>query len=138
MAGDRDILPLLPDGALMIGGHNHLLFQHEQGRSAYVHTGSWSNAYTTATLYDDGRIAASSTAVDVNATPSPRLASLIATTLATHLTDEEKAVLGVSPRAMTLGETGRAVASALARVASARTPASSATRPWGPACPRGR
>ena len=119
VAGDRDILPLLPDGALMIGGHNHLLFQHEQGRSAYVHTGSWSNAYTTATLYDDGRIAAGSTAVDVNAPPSPRLASLIATTLATHLTDEEKAVLGVSPRAMTLGETGRAVASALARVASA-------------------
>ena len=117
VAGDRDILPLLPDGALMIGGHNHLLFQHEQGRSAYAHTGSWSNAYTTATLYADGRIAVETTAVDLAAAPSPRLAGLIATTLATHLTDGEKAVLGASPRALSLGETGRAVAAAMARAA---------------------
>ena len=120
VAGDRDILPLLPDGALMIGGHNHLLFQHQQGRSAYAHTGSWSNAYTTATLYDDGRIAVGSTAVDLKAAASPRIANLIATTLATHLTDEEKAVLGVSPRALTLGETGRAVAAAMAEAAGAQ------------------
>lgn len=119
VAGDRDILPLLPDGALMIGGHNHLLFQNEQGRSVYAHTGSWSNAYTTATLYDDGRIAVGSTAVDLDAAPSPRIADLIATTLATHLTAEEKAVLGFSPRALTLGETGRAVAAAMARAAGA-------------------
>ncbi|WP_292084684.1 MULTISPECIES: metallophosphoesterase [unclassified Brevundimonas] len=119
VAGDRDILPLLPEGALMIGGHNHLLFQHEQGRSAYAHTGSWSNAYTTATLFDDGRITVGSTAVDREAAPSARIADLIATTLATHLTDEERAVLGVSPRAMSLGETGRAVAAALARAADA-------------------
>lgn len=119
VAGDRDILPLLPDGALMIGGHNHLLFQHEQGRSAYAHTGSWSNAYTTATLYADGRITVGSTAVNLDAAPSPRIADLIAATLATTLTDEEKAVLGLSPRALTLGETGRAVAAAMARAAGA-------------------
>ncbi|WP_312785297.1 metallophosphoesterase [Brevundimonas sp.] len=119
VAGDRDILPLLPDGALMIGGHNHLLFQHEQGRSAYAHTGSWSNAYTTATLFDDGRIDVGSTAVDLTGAPSSRIADLIATTLAMHLTAEEKAVLGVSPRALTLGETGRAVAAALAKAAGA-------------------
>lgn len=41
---DREILPLLPDGAHMIGGHNHLLFQHQQGRSQYAHTGSWAAA----------------------------------------------------------------------------------------------
>ena len=119
VAGDRDILPLLPEGALMIGGHNHLLFQHEQGRSAYAHTGSWSNSYTTATLFDDGRITVGSTAVDRDAVPSPRIADLIATTLAANLSAEEKAVLGVSPRAMTLGETGRAVAAALAQAAGA-------------------
>lgn len=117
VAGDRDILPLLPDGALMIGGHNHLLFQHEQGRSAYAHTGSWSSAFTTATLFDDGRITVNSTAVDRDAAPSPRLAGLIETTLATHLTDDEKQVLGVSPRALTLGQTGRAVAAAMAEAA---------------------
>ena len=120
VAGDRDILPLLPDGALMIGGHNHLLFQHEQGRSAYAHTGSWSNAYTTATLYADGRITVGSTAVDLNSAPSPRLADLIAATLAANLTAEEKTVLGESPRALTLGETGRAVAAAMAKAAGAQ------------------
>ena len=119
VAGDRDILPLAPDGALMIGGHNHLLFQHEQGRSAYAHTGSWSNAYTTATLYADGRITVGSTAVDLIAAPSPRIAELIATTLTAHLTDEEKTVLGVSPRALSLGETGRAAAAAMAEAAGA-------------------
>ena len=119
VAGDRDILPLLPDGALMIGGHNHLLFQHEQGRSAYAHTGSWSNAYTTATLFEDGRTTVATTAVDLTAAPSPRIADLIAATLGAHLTDEEKTVLGVSPRALTLGETGRAVAAAMARAAGA-------------------
>ncbi|MNQ58768.1 hypothetical protein D3C85_729850 [compost metagenome] len=119
VAGDRDILPLLPNGALMIGGHNHLLFQHQQGRSAYAHTGSWSNAYTTATLFEDGRITVDTTAVDLTAAPSPRIAGLIATTLASSLTAEEKAVLGVSPRALTLGETGRAVAAAMARAAGA-------------------
>ena len=119
VAGDRDILPLLPDGALMIGGHNHLLFQHEQDRSAYAHTGSWSNAYTTATLFEDGRITVDTTAVDLTAAPSPRIAGLIATTLAASLTAEEKAVLGVSPRGLTLGETGRAVAAAMARAAGA-------------------
>jgi 2',3'-cyclic-nucleotide 2'-phosphodiesterase (5'-nucleotidase family) len=119
VAGDRDILPLLPEGALMIGGHNHLLFQHQHGRSAYAHTGSWSNAYTTATLLEGGRIDVISTAVNRAAAPSPRIAELIATTLAAHLTDEEKAVLGVSPRAMNLGETGRAVAAALAQAGGA-------------------
>ena len=43
VVADRDILPLLPEGALMVGGHDHLLFQHRQGASAYVHTGSFTS-----------------------------------------------------------------------------------------------
>ncbi|MGH6999728.1 MAG: metallophosphoesterase, partial [Phenylobacterium sp.] len=35
VAADREILPLLPDGTLMIGGHNHLQFQHRQRASLY-------------------------------------------------------------------------------------------------------
>jgi len=58
-------------------------------------------------------------AVDLSAGPSPRIASLIAATLATHLTDEDRAILGVSPRALILGETGRAVAAAMAQAADA-------------------
>lgn len=117
VAADRDILPLLPDGALMIGGHNHLLFQHRQGRSAYAHTGSWTRAYTVAEFLSDGSVTAVSRDIPLGAPASPPLAELIAATLAAHLTEEERLVLGTSPRALSLGETGRRVAEGLARAA---------------------
>ncbi len=119
VAPDREILPLLPDGTLMIGGHNHLLFQHRQGRSLYVHTGSWSNAYTVATLRADGPVDAVSKPVALDAAVSPRLSSLIPAVLAKAVTEQERAILGVSPRALSLGDTGRAVAAAMARAAGA-------------------
>ena len=118
VAADREILPLLPRGALMVGGHNHLLFQHRQGANLYVHTGSWSNAYTAVTLHADGSAEAASKTIALDAAPSPRLA-LIPGVLAKALTDEERATLGVSPAALSLGQTGRAVAAAMAAAAGA-------------------
>ena len=119
VTADRDILPLLPDGSVMIGGHNHLLFQHRQGRSAYVHTGSWTAAYTAAEFLSDGSVTAQSRAVARDAPASPALANLIAATLAANLTDEERTILGKSPRALSLGDTGRRVAAGLAQAAGA-------------------
>lgn len=119
VAADRDILPLLPDGSLMIGGHNHLLFQHRQGRSAYVHTGSWTAAYTAAEFLSDGSVTAQSREVALDAPVAPALADLIASTLAANLTDEERTILGTSPRALSLGDTGRRVAAGLAQAAGA-------------------
>ena len=119
VTADRDILPLLPDGSLMIGGHNHLLFQHRQRRSAYVQTGSWTAAYTVAEFLSDGSVTAQSRAVARDAPASPALADLIAATLAANLTDEERTILGNSPRALSLGDTGRRVAAGLAQAAGA-------------------
>ncbi|MGV3578040.1 metallophosphoesterase [Brevundimonas sp.] len=119
VAADRGILPLLPDGALLVGGHNHLQFQHQQGRSAYVHTGSWTRAYTVAEYRSDGSVTAVSRDIALDAPASPRLADLIAATLAAHLTEEERAVLGTSPHALSLGDTGRAVAAGFARAVGA-------------------
>lgn len=51
----------------MIGGHNHLLFQHQQGRSAYAHTGSWTSAYTVAEFHADGSVTAASHPVALDA-----------------------------------------------------------------------
>ncbi len=119
VTADRDILPLLPDGSLMVGGHNHLLFQHRQGRSAYVHTGSWTAAYTAAEFLSDGSVTARSRAVARDAPASPALADLIAATLAANLTDEERTILGNSPRALSLGDTGRRVAAGLAQATGA-------------------
>lgn len=120
VAPDRGILPLLPDGALMVGGHNHLLFQHRQGRRLYVHTGSWSNAYTAIPLRLGGPGEAVSKPVAMDAAPSPRLATLVSTTLAQTLTEQERAILGTSPRALSLGDTGRAVAAAMADASGAQ------------------
>lgn len=119
VTADREILPLLPRGVPMIGGHNHLLFQHRQGGNLYVHTGSWSNAFTVVTLHADGSADAVSKPVTLSVAPSPRIAALIASVLAQSVKDEEKAILGASPRALSLGDTGRAVAAAMARAAGA-------------------
>jgi len=119
VAADRDILPLLPDGALMIGGHNHLLFQHRQGRSAYAHTGSWTNAYTVAEFHSDGSVTAQSRTVASDGRVSERLDELIGQTLSEHLNKAEKAILGVSPRALSLGDTGRRVAAGFAAAVGA-------------------
>ena len=119
VAADRDILPLLPDGALMVGGHNHLLFQHRQGRSVYVHAGSWITAYTAATFHSDGSVTAESRPVALDAQPSAEMERLVVATLTANLTEEERTVLGDSPHALSLGDTGRRVAAGLARAAGA-------------------
>lgn len=120
VAGDRGMLSALPDGALMIGGHNHLLFQEPLGRGLYAHTGSWNNAYTAADYLSDGSVRAQSRSVALDGPADPALAALIRTTLAQHLTAQERAILGTSPAALSLGDTGRAVAAAFARFAGAQ------------------
>ncbi|MDG2521440.1 metallophosphoesterase [Caulobacter segnis] len=119
VAADREILPLLPKGAVMIGGHNHLLFNHPLPNNVYAHTGSWSNAYTAVTLRLGGGGDAASRSVALEAARSPRIAALITQTLAATLTEQEQAILGRSPKALTLGGTGRAVAEAMARAVGA-------------------
>nr|WP_312162716.1 metallophosphoesterase [Brevundimonas diminuta] len=120
VAGDRGMLSALPEGALMIGGHNHLLFQETLGRGLYAHTGSWSNAYTAADYLSDGSVRAQSRTVALNGPSDPALAALIRKTLDRHLTDQERAVLGTSSTSLSLGDTGRAVAAAFARFAGAQ------------------
>lgn len=115
VVADRDILPLLPDGTLIIGGHDHLNFMHEQGATRYVHTGSWCTSMTVATITAPGKAAAIETvAIDRGAPASPALKSLIEQTLEKHLTAEERAVVGKSAKAMTVDEAGRHVAQLIA------------------------
>lgn len=120
VTGDRGMLSALPDGALMIGGHNHLLFQEPLGRGLYAHTGSWNNAYTAADYLSDGSVRAQSRSITLDGPADAALADLIRTTLAQHLTAQERAILGSSPAALSLGDTGRAVAAAFARFAGAQ------------------
>lgn len=115
VVADRDILPLLPDGTLLVGGHDHLNFVHEQGATRYVHTGSWCTSMTVATIAGPGKAATIETVtINRGAPASPALKVLIEQTLEKHLTAEEREVVGKSAKAMTVDEAGRHVAQLIA------------------------
>lgn len=115
VVADKDILPLLPDGTLLVGGHDHLNFVHAQGATRYVHTGSWCTSLTLATIAAPGKAPAIQTVViDSGAQASPALKSLIEQTLDKHLTPEERAIVGHSGDEMTVDETGRHAAQLIA------------------------
>ncbi len=50
LAADRDILPLVPDGTLFAGAHDHLRLVQPFGRTVYVHSGAWNEFVTLAWL----------------------------------------------------------------------------------------
>lgn len=111
---DRDILPILPNGTLMIGGHDHLTLTHSQGETRYIHTGSWSSAIMVATFKAAGK-APELARIEIDRTgpSSAVLKDLIPAVLAKHLKEEERAVIAKTGKAMTLGETARFAAQAM-------------------------
>lgn len=120
VVADRAILPLVPDGTLLVGGHDHLVFEHAEGATRYVHTGSWSSLITIATIADEGAAPAiERIAIDADGPSIEPLASRIPAVLAQHLTDEERALVATLPAAMTLGETARFTAATIAALAGA-------------------
>ena len=103
LKADRAILSLVPDGTLFAGAHDHLRFVHRAGRTTYFHSGSWTEFISVARLH----VTAAGPAWDVEpvrlAPDDPAdaaLAALIRTTLAQHLTAEDTAVVGRTPRAL--------------------------------------
>jgi 5'-nucleotidase/UDP-sugar diphosphatase len=122
LPSDRAILPLLPDGTLMFGGHDHLILAHEMGRSRYVHTGAWGTPLTVATIDLDDRaepIRIERIAIDQAGPADKPLAALIAATLKAQLTPTETAVVARMPAALSLGDSGRRIAAIMARATGA-------------------
>ena len=117
VVADRRILPLLAPGSLLVGGHDHLTLQHVEAGSLYLHTGSWSSLFTVVDIGADRSLSLRPVAVERAGPADEELLALIGATFAEHLTDEELAVVGISSRSMTLGETARFAASALAAAA---------------------
>ncbi|SEL92479.1 metallophosphoesterase [Xaviernesmea oryzae] len=117
---DRDILPIVPDGTLMVGGHDHLTLVQESGKTRYVHTGSWASLYTVATISAPGEAARlEQRPVDRDGPAVPDLKSVITTLLARHLTPEDRSIIAQCEHARTLGETARFTAAAIAAKAGA-------------------
>ncbi|MBO9707236.1 MAG: metallophosphoesterase [Caulobacter sp.] len=122
LPADKAILPAIPDGTLFLGGHDHLAFDHAQGRTRYVHTGAWGEPLTVATLDpSDARapIRIQRLHIDPAGPGDPAMAALVAATLKKALTPAETAIVANIPKALSLGDTGREVAALMARAAGA-------------------
>ncbi len=51
---DKRILPALPAGALMIGGHDHLALEHRENGGLYLHPGCWGESIEVISVTFDG------------------------------------------------------------------------------------
>jgi 2',3'-cyclic-nucleotide 2'-phosphodiesterase (5'-nucleotidase family) len=115
---DRAMLPLVPDGTLFAGAHDHQRFVHPAGRGIiYVHSGSWNSHLTLAWLHREAagatRWEVEQIAVPADGPADPALAALMAETRARHLTPEDTAVVATSPAALAPAEAARWLVEAL-------------------------
>lgn len=119
LAADKLILPFVPDGALVLGGHDHLVLEADRGRTRYVHTGAWGGLLSVATIERGAppRIKVEQIAVDVAKPVDRAMAAMVAPTLSRVLTPAETGVIARFPTSLSLGDTGRKVAALMARAA---------------------
>ena len=108
---DREMFPLVPDGTLFVGAHDHLRLIQPMGRGVYVHSGSWNESVTLAWLQRDPsgqpRWIVEQRAIPVDGPADPALAELIRTTKLQHLTAEDTATVGRSAAALSPGDAAR-------------------------------
>lgn len=100
---DKAILPILPQGTLMVGGHDHVRFQHQEGRSLYLHTGWWGAHATLAALTGEGdasRWSARTLPIDPDAPGDAAHRALVERVTAQHLTDADRRIVATLPRAL--------------------------------------
>ena len=119
ITADRAILPALPDGTLLVGGHDHVVLDHSEGATRYVHTGSWSSLFTVVDMELSGPVAVERRQIDPTGPADEALAAMIAEAMEEHLTEEERAVVAQSPEALSLADSARFVAATMAQAAGA-------------------
>jgi 5'-nucleotidase/UDP-sugar diphosphatase len=121
LKADRGILPLVPDGTLFAGAHDHLRFVQRVGRTVYVHSGSWNAFLTLAWLHRD---ASGPPRWDVEQIPvssehaDPSLAALVRETQARYLAPEDREDVAHLPAPLAPAEAAQTVTGALRRGAS--------------------
>ncbi len=109
LAADRALLPLLPPGSLILGGHDHLRFVHRFGGSLYLHTGSWgSHLFVAAPVPahpGSGRVHWRLRSLEMEGIPPhPGLERLRREAEEAHLTPEDREVVLTLPAPLSLPE----------------------------------
>ena len=111
---DRRMLPMVPDGTLFVGAHDHLRFVHPMGRGVYVHSGSWNEYLTLAWLYRDSSgkpvWKVEQRAIPTNGLADRKLTELIGKIRVKYLAPEDSMIVAQSPQAMSPPEAARLVA----------------------------
>ena len=117
LAADREIFPLVPDGTLFAGAHDHLRLVEPLGHGVYVHSGSWNEYLTLAWLTHDAtglpHWMVEQRPIPVDGPADAELAALIQTTREKFLQPEDSVVVGRSAAALSTGDAAQLVAGAL-------------------------
>ncbi len=114
---DRGMMPLVPDGTLFAGAHDHQRFIHPFAHGVYVHSGSWNEYLTLAWLQRDGagrpqwKVEQIHLAAD--GPGDPEMAAFIYATRLKYLTPEDRAVVAQQKTALGPADAARFVAGAL-------------------------
>jgi 2',3'-cyclic-nucleotide 2'-phosphodiesterase (5'-nucleotidase family) len=136
---DRVLLPLVPDGTLFAGAHDHLRFVHRAGRTVYFHSGSWTDFVSIARLRPTAAGLTWDVAQERITAEDPAdatFAALVRETMAKYLTPEETAVVGHTGGALGPTDAARFVVEAARRAAGVEAAAIGGTT-FGAGLPAG-
>ena len=119
---DKRILPALPAGALMIGGHDHLSLEHRENDALYLHAGCWGESIRVISAEFGGaapRLTAETVAITPDMPADRAVESIVAAATLAFLPAEAREVIGALPKAMTRAESILFAADAVRREAGA-------------------
>ena len=136
---DREMLPLVPDGTLFAGAHDHLRFVHREGRTVYVHSGSWNEVCTLAWMRHEGANITweiEQVRLSTDDPADPKLSAIIRETQVKHLTPEDAVIVGRLPKPLSPAEAARFTARAV-RVATNADAAFISNTTFGAGLPAG-
>jgi 2',3'-cyclic-nucleotide 2'-phosphodiesterase (5'-nucleotidase family) len=114
---DRGMFPVVPDGTLFAGAHDHMNYVHPLGRTVYFHSGSWNQFLSLGWLCRDNsgglRWEVEQIEIARSTPPDPAIATVITEVRAKYGDPVNSEIAGHSPREMTTAEAGRFIVGAL-------------------------
>lgn len=113
---DRAILPLVPDGTLYAGAHDHLQFVHRTGRTVYVHSGYWNTSVSEAWLVrtaSDVHWEIEQAPIATTDPAEPKLAAFIRETEQRYAMPPDTAIVGHTTHAYSPTEAERFITAAV-------------------------
>ncbi len=118
---DREIFPVVPEGALFAGAHDHLRFVHRMGRTVYVHSGAWQGFFSVAKLRrgEGGEVTweVEQVAIRDDDPADAEMANVVRGARERHLSPEDLTVVGRTKEAMPREEAAKFVARAVRQAA---------------------